>query len=148
MARIAHSAPTVNQCDKIQSMEWKPKTCECGQPRHTNNKCKECAYEYKRGRNLLRSYKLSEDAYRALLESQGGVCALCGIRPTRGDVFMVDHNHACCPGPKTCGSCVRGLLCPACNSGLGLFRDNPEALRKAVTYVDRGRKAISPGAGT
>lgn len=65
-------------------------------------------------------------------------CELCG----RTDKTLhIDHDHACCPGRGgsgvTCGKCVRGFLCGPCNRGLGLFFDNPDALRRAAEYLDR-----------
>lgn len=41
----------------------------------------------------------------------------------------VDHDH------KT--GLVRGMLCVDCNVGLGRFKDNAEALRRAADYVGR-----------
>jgi hypothetical protein len=30
---------------------------------------------------------------------------------------------------------VRGLLCSSCNHGLGLFKDSPKLLTKAIKYL-------------
>jgi hypothetical protein len=27
-----------------------------------------------------------------------------------------DHDHECCPGRRSCGHCVRGVVCATCNS--------------------------------
>lgn len=27
----------------------------------------------------------------------------------------IDHDHKCCPGHRSCGSCVRGIVCRSCN---------------------------------
>jgi hypothetical protein len=52
---------------------------------------------------------ITDDAYTALLEAQGGHCALCPATPkTRR--LSVDHDH------KT--GAVRGLLCHRCNRAL------------------------------
>lgn len=49
---------------------------------------------------------------------------------------VVDHDHSCCPGNRSCGECVRGVLCSRCNVGLGMFRDNPSYLRLAADYLE------------
>lgn len=49
--------------------------------------------------------------------------------------FVVDHDHTCCPGKRSCGRCVRGLLCNRCNRALGQFGDDIETLRRAVAYL-------------
>jgi len=92
-------------------------------------------------------YKLTREQWDALLEAQGGKCAICGrtdplgIGKTNG--FHVDHDHACCPGKKSCGKCVRGLLCNHCNPMLGHADDDPAILRSAADYLDRWR-AVDP----
>lgn len=81
------------------------------------------------------------EQYDALLTSQGGCCAICqrdepGGRSGR---WHIDHDHICCSGKKSCGRCIRGLLCASCNMALGLFRDNPGLLVNAVAYLGRFR---------
>jgi hypothetical protein len=49
----------------------------------------------------------------------------------------IDHDHACCTAPPTCGSCTRGLLCAGCNKALGLLRDNGARVRGLVDYLER-----------
>lgn len=88
--------------------------------------------------NLWYKYRLTVEAYEALLEAQGSACAICRIgAPTdiRTSRFHVDHDHACCPGTRSCGKCIRGLLCHACNTALGNFHDDPERLTAALAYV-------------
>lgn len=83
----------------------------------------------------LASYGLTAACYASLLEKQDGVCAVCGALPD-GRALAIDHDHNCCPGRWSCGQCIRGLLCSACNTGLGVFRDNPTFLRRAANYLE------------
>lgn len=73
--------------------------------------------------------------YNALLDKQGGVCAICGGQSLDGSRLAVDHDHRCCPGKRSCGQCVRGLLCGECNRALAKFHDDPAMLRRAADYV-------------
>jgi hypothetical protein len=88
-------------------------------------------------RAIRMKYGLSVDQYNHLLEAQGGGCAVCGTdKPGgRGILLNVDHDHSCCPGQKSCGACVRGLLCALCNVGLGSFQDDADRLTAAAAYV-------------
>lgn len=120
-----------------------------------NSKCKDCKSEqarehYKankdailarqkelgsnRASELRRKFKLTLEDYEALLESQGGVCKICGDLPSEKNL-SVDHDHACCPGKFTCGQCIRGLLCNDCNVAIGLMKDSPGRLRAAAEYL-------------
>lgn len=65
-------------------------------------------------------------------------CDICEepFNRDRDRQVVVDHDHTCCPGNKSCGKCVRGVLCPKCNWGLGHFRDNPAYLRAAANYLE------------
>lgn len=80
-----------------------------------------------------RKYGITPEAYQELLDRQGGTC-VCGHAPD--DRYLsVDHNHACCPGDKSCGECVRGLLCNDCNISLGFLRDDPNRLMVLAQYL-------------
>lgn len=89
----------------------------------------------------LRRWGLTVEAYDELLASQGGGCAICGSTDSgqEGRRFHVDHDHTCCPKGKSCGACVRGLLCHHCNTALGGFRDDPALLAKAIDYLKGAR---------
>ncbi len=76
--------------------------------------------------------------YEDLLKLQGGVCAICGTPPIRRGLD-VDHDRLCCPGMRSCGKCIRGLLCSPCNRALGYFAEDPERLRVGIAYLERGR---------
>jgi hypothetical protein len=64
-------------------------------------------------------------------------CHGCGgHEPIGNRGWMVDHDHACCPGPYTCGRCVRGVLCGRCNTVLGKVGDSPALLRSLADYLE------------
>jgi len=74
-------------------------------------------------------YGLTGEQYTALLEAQGGVCAICKTPPADADrgVLHVDHDHAT--------GRVRGLCCRPCNNGLGHFKDDPNLTAAATAYL-------------
>lgn len=94
---------------------------------------------------------LTQAEYDERLKAQDGKCAICGsTEPGKGKSrFAADHDHRCCPSvkeKKSCGKCLRKLLCHYCNAGLGDFRDDPELLRKAALYLEEYRdEAELPG---
>lgn len=90
-------------------------------------------------RQILEKYGLTADRYAAMLEAQGGACAICRRIPDpsgRMKRLGVDHDHGCCPGDRSCGKCVRGLLCSGCNGMIGMANDDPEHLRAAIRYLE------------
>lgn len=114
--------------------------------------CKDCTRAQRRaygGRSfalmLERNYSITIDQYEDLLASQGGACGSCHRPPSPGARLHVDHDHSCCPaGARSCGKCIRGLLCRTCNTGLGMFYDDPDRLLSAAIYVlSNSRKAVS-----
>lgn len=83
---------------------------------------------------VWRKYKITAERYNAMLEQQGGGCAVCGVEE---DPLCVDHDHRCCPGRSSCGHCVRALLCSNCNSAEGLLRSDAARARSLAEYMER-----------
>lgn len=81
--------------------------------------------ESRRAIHLRWTYRLTLSDYDAILASQGGRCVNQGCRAENSGSgrFHVDHDHSCCPGKKSCGKCIRGLLCSSCNVALGYLGD-------------------------
>lgn len=79
--------------------------------------------------NLVTKYGITSDEFYAMLESQGGGCAICGCQNSGavGRVMSVDHCH------KT--GKVRGILCHPCNKGLGMFADDSARVAAAADYL-------------
>lgn len=86
---------------------------------------------------IERMYGISAEEY-ARLELSG--CAICGQQCSTGRRLAVDHDHSCCPGERSCGKCVRGLLCWKHNAALGMFNDDVEMLLGAVKYLREHRR--------
>jgi hypothetical protein len=74
-------------------------------------------------------YGVGKEKYEEMLRKQNGTCAICeSPQPGYGRRrFCIDHDHK--TGEK------RGLLCYACNLGLGKFKDNPTLLDRAMKYL-------------
>jgi hypothetical protein len=83
-------------------------------------------------------FGLEYGEYDVMLENQVGVCAICGNPETCKDsrnatqirALAVDHDHET--------GKVRGLLCHACNRGIGSLKDDPVLLQKAIEYLQGG----------
>jgi hypothetical protein len=83
---------------------------------------------------LSRKYGLTLEDYEAMRARQNDVCAICKMPSRRR--LEVDHCHAT--------GMVRGLLCQACNVGLGRFKDRPALLRAAADYLAAARCTTRP----
>jgi hypothetical protein len=120
-------------CDEIKPLDAFPGNSASSDGRHWY--CLPC--HHKRGiesdtrlhgstrdRHLKRRYGLTAADVAAMIEVQGGLCAICEGPLERPHV---DHDH-------TTGR-VRGILCFNCNAGLGKFQDNLAVMAAAVEYL-------------
>lgn len=82
-------------------------------------------------KHTITRYGITIEEFNVMFENQGGCCAICGTHqsdlPNR---LAIDHDHNQ-PLPEG----IRGLLCPKCNTGLGLLGDSLESLTKALNYL-------------
>lgn len=65
-------------------------------------------------------------------------CDACGDRMDGAKPF-IDHNHDCCSGEKSCGTCVRGLICRGCNTAEGHLNGSATKALKLADYILDGR---------
>jgi hypothetical protein len=84
-----------------------------------------------------RRYGITHTHKLEMVEAQEGRCAICGDKIT-GKV-CIDHCHAT--------GTVRGILCYACNSGIGMLKDSIPNLFAAIEYLRRAA-AVNASAGT
>lgn len=82
----------------------------------------------------LRRHSLSTDTFWQLYELQSAKCAVCEI-VLRFSEVRIDHDHRCCAGSRSCGKCVRGLVCHLCNVGMGALGDDAAGIQKALLYL-------------
>jgi len=115
------------ECDNKARHKWQ-----------TNNPKKAIASQ--RNRSLKHKYGITTQDYEAMLNKQGGTCAICNSTESKGagthNNFSVDHAH---DDTKK----IRGLLCNRCNGALGMFSDNMELLQKAVEYLNKNEGRYS-----
>lgn len=102
--------------------------------------CKECqqnyAKEHQTRLHLKKRFNISERDYDLILEKQNGVCAICKEdekvidgQSKKLKPLSVDHCHET--------GKIRGLLCTACNTGIGLLKHEPYLLLNAAKYCEQ-----------
>lgn len=77
-------------------------------------------------RRVENTYGITDAEYAAILEHQGGRCAVCGKARGITRRLAVDHDHAT--------GAVRGLLCDPCNR-IVIGRYDADALARAIVYL-------------
>ena len=137
----ATSEPRCRDCGTpLTDENWAPsKRC------HRDYLCRRCnsrravAWDQKNpekrhARGLRHRFGITVEQYNSILASQNGGCAICGESCSTGKRLAVDHNHET-------GE-VRGLLCAACNRGLGMLKDSPRILASALNYLVKHKLAF------
>ena len=114
---------------------YRCKACDNKTRKRSRANSEGTALGYRR-RACLNKYGITLEVYAEMLTLQGNKCAICETDNPVGEgnthkfksfSFAVDHCH-------TTGK-VRGLLCNTCNRGLGLLKDSPELLQRALKYL-------------
>lgn len=115
---------------------FKDKECKtCGNVFTPTNPCNIYCSSACKGKNAYyrRNYGIDDKQLLQMKEEQNNLCYLCGSegfligKNNHDEKLAVDHDHQT--------GRVRKLLCHNCNRALGLFKDNPDVLRKAADYV-------------
>ena len=72
----------------------------------------------------LQRYSITKEQYLQMEDSQNNKCAICDKEMK---VINIDHCHET--------KKVRGLLCTACNTGIGKLKDDITILESAIKYL-------------
>lgn len=119
---------------------FKDKECKtCKEVFTPSNPCQLYCKPECRGKNAYyqRNYGIDQKELERMKAEQDNKCFLCDNEGflignnNHNEKLAVDHCH-------DTGK-VRKLLCHNCNRALGLFKDNPELMRKAARYVENYR---------
>lgn len=120
---------------------FRDKSCKtCGSVFTPTNPCQLYCSVACKGKNAYykRNYGIDEATLEQMKKDQDYKCYLCHSegfligKNNHNEKLAVDHDH-------DTGK-VRKLLCHNCNRALGLFKDNPELMRKAATYVEEHKE--------
>ena len=83
---------------------------------------------------LAFKHSMTAEDFSYLLGEQDNKCAIC-LKDM--PYPCVDHDHECCPGERSCGKCVRGLLFSNCNTAIGMLKDDTSNLQRAIKYLNK-----------
>ncbi len=120
---------TCRTCNRTRSRAWMEKNRDRARiakaaynRSHPDVKRRSCWRE--------KGINITTQEYYEMVQTQGGRCLIC----TRHEDVLtrrlaVDHDHQT--------GRIRGLLCGSCNSALGFFNENINALEAAVQYLRR-----------
>lgn len=77
---------------------------------------------------------MTPERYQALLEAQGGTCAICNKPPDARKSLAVDHCH------RT--GAIRALLCMRCNVVVGIYEIHSQAVAKYLADFGTGNPLL------
>ena len=96
-------------------------------------KANQLLQQSERYKEVAKAYRKSEHGHAALRAARYGITAKrlkellaagcyapgCTATDSEKNRLQIDHDHDCCKGYRSCGSCVRGALCRRHNLYLG-----------------------------
>lgn len=92
-----------------------------------------------KGYQIKTQYNITLPEKQKLYNRQNNKCLFfdfCGNAPNLLSV-NIDHDHKCCPNIKSCGKCIRGLLCTSCNTFLGKIERHPGLIKSMLIYIKK-----------
>jgi DNA-directed RNA polymerase subunit RPC12/RpoP len=111
-------------------------------PLGIHNQCRECIKLWKPSETQLKKYRekiknwnrfkysgFTQEDFNAKFAEQNYCCAICGTDESGAVDWHADHNHI--------SKAKRGILCHKCNTGIGLLKDSPDILKKAIMYLEK-----------
>lgn len=78
---------------------------------------------------LMNRFGLLPEDLERLLADQNNCCKLCDIEFDGSVKRCIDHCHS--------STRVRGVLCGHCNTMLGMAKDDPDTLKRAIEYLEK-----------
>lgn len=120
--------------ERAWQVNWRKKNSE----RLRKKERESYAKNSKRFKSATMKYKygITYDDYDRILAEQNYGCAICESKDPGGrGRFHIDHDHSCCSTEKTCGKCIRGLLCHQCNTKLYVIENG--WAKKAIEYLEK-----------
>ena len=97
----------------------------------------------RRAQRLKNAYGVTVVEFDAIVEQQGGVCAICQRLPMERHGqrrLFLDHDHAT--------GAIRSVLCGSCNIALGMIRDDPALADRLAAYLRSHQAAGLTGSST
>lgn len=89
--------------------------------------CKECTSDA----STASRYGMSLADLHAFRAHHQHQCGICSAK----EILYIDHDHAT--------GRPRGLLCPACNSAIGLLGEDPARFAAALAYLQRAGQPVT-----
>lgn len=135
---IAGRRASANARGKIYYQTHKQQIAEYGKKRRREKA------SFLKMQSVQKMYGLDRPALTNLLTQQNYACP-CGVHfgleifpAGRRRPWAIDHDHTCCSGQKSCGKCVRGILCNRCNQVLGMLDEDPRLLPEfLILYLNK-----------
>lgn len=111
-----------NQCKDCRKKTMERRTKEERHQEYLKNKTNQL------DRDLFKHYGITRNQFNEMRIKQDFLCAICGRHESESHKGL--HTDHCHQTKK-----IRGLLCSACNMGLGHFKDNVTLMTKAIKYL-------------